>query len=213
MNRYYDVSSNIRITRELSFADILEQRISKPDAYRHIVWSWILKPVEKLMAEPINTDNGMAIFSLELIFFEPHGECLTNLPRNGHRNFNEGYNRFKVFLLNHNYIDQDGASLPAESIYQWARCGLFHAGRLADDLLVDAVDTSPYVLCQNPLFQGWLVDPWKLAGALGEYVDSYVADLEADTNSPLYSNFEATFRRMIEDPAKKYACMVLRSKS
>jgi hypothetical protein len=67
------MSGIIRITKNLSFNDLLSGSIAPVDAYRTQVHDWILSPARRLTeAYPEDTDHGMALLALELMFFEPH---------------------------------------------------------------------------------------------------------------------------------------------
>ena len=195
----------IRLTKDLSFADLKNGEINKIEVYTYIVKTWILNPIDLLMKDPINTDNGMAILALELMFFEPHGEYLTGNGKLGSKiKFCKAFDEFVKYLKGNKLVSDKLVSLSSESIYKWARCGLFHAGRLSDELLVDAVNSSKYSLSINPIMPGWLVNPWRMRSQIEMYLEHYSKELSKSNNGYLLDNFNRTFKRMIEDPMEKF---------
>lgn len=198
----------VRITASITLDDVTSGRISRVDAYAAQVRGWILQPGRDLAARyPTETDHGMALLALELMFFEPHGRLLSGQPhlRSSRKLFIQGFDRFRDHLRCTEAIGGDTDELPSDSFYEWARCGLFHSSLLADELLVDAVGYSGRCLAKNPLLGGWLVDPWLVLDALEGYLRAYGAELESDPKSELRRNFDAAFEGLIEAPLQRIA--------
>ena len=198
----------VRITKRLSFTDIANGVVSRPDAYQTIVTDWIIKPAQHLTTVyPTEVDHGMALFALELMFFEPHGQFLSGKTKRGNscRNFCEAFERFRQYLSVNHQISEDTDILAAEAVYTWARCGLFHSGHLATDLLVDAMGYSDNCLSKNYILGGWLVNPWAMLPLLEKYLNDYIADLKEGTDLTLISNFNKTFNALFEKPIYKFS--------
>jgi hypothetical protein len=202
------MSGIIRITKNLSFNDLLSGSIAPVDAYRTQVHDWILSPARRLTeAYPEDTDHGMALLALELMFFEPHGHFLEGNyeQRQSKQYFCMAFERFRQFLKAKSMSaeDNDTDDLATESIYKWARCGLFHSTLLAKELLVDAVQFGQASFAKNPIISGgWLIDPWRMLDELEDYVDSYVSEVKADRDSAIAMHFEATFKKLLREPAE-----------
>ncbi len=193
----------IRITKEISFSDLQSGKVDPFEVYLSIVKRWILEPAEKIAdSYPDNTDFGMALLALELMFFEPQGQFLTGKSSNhaSKKTFCIAFDHFRVFLSEKKLISQEASSLTSDSIYKWARCGLFHSGRLANDLLVDAIDYSTFCLEKNRIVNGWLVDPWKLLPAINSYAEDYISMLKKGNDKELLNNFNLTFERLVHHP-------------
>lgn len=201
------LGEQIRITRDLSFSDISSGKVSAPEAYRIFVESWLLKPARKVSETyPAETDYGMALLAILLMFFEPHGQFLTGglTDRASQRMFVKGFSRFKSFLLKRGSIDSDAYDLDSKMIYKWARCGLFHTGILSDELLVYCLPENAKCLGRRRGTATWLIDPWKMTGELEEYLNEYVEELSNNSTSQLHVNFRSTFDIFFEDPKKKF---------
>lgn len=193
----------IRITKEISFNDLQSGKVDSFEVYLSMVKRCILEPAEKLAdSYPDNTDFGMAILALELMFFEPQGQFLTGKSSNqaSKRTFCKAFDHFRHFLSRKKLISEEVSNLPSTSIYTWARCGLFHSGRLANELLVDSVDYSTFCLEKNNIVNGWLVDPWKLLPAINLYAEDYISMLKKGTDKELLNNFNSTFERLVQHP-------------
>jgi hypothetical protein len=198
----------IRITRRITLDDLRSGRISPVETYRTQVLDWIIVPSKRLASlYPEETNHGMALFALELMFFEPHGKMLPKpFAGNGSKvMFCHGFNRFRGFLRQRNAIGQDTDVLDTQSIYKWARCGLFHSSLLASELLVDATRFANRCLAKNSILGGWLVDPWLLLAELEAYLDAYIADLTSGNDRDLRGAFDASFAAMVRVPLERLA--------
>jgi len=197
----------VKLTQDISFEDLNSGRIHPIDVYELLVKSWILEPAEIIAAGyPENTDHGMALLGIELMFFEPHGQFLTGKTSNNRakQTFSYAFDDFREFLEKYNLISSDTSILTSESIFKWARCGLFHSGRLSDELLVDAIDYTSNCLEKNKIFEGWLIDPWKLLPAMKLYLYNYTKALRNGNNKSLNSNFNKTFDKLIRNSMERY---------
>lgn len=202
------VNDLVRVTSDITLDDLRTGRIRPVDLYAAQVRHWIIEPGSKLASlYPDETDHGMALLAIELMFFEPHGRLLPNEPRtNGSKMlFCRGFNRFREHLRASGTIGEDTDGLATECLYKWARCGLFHSSVLADDLLVDATRYAGRCLAQNPVLGGWLVDPWLLLDGLEDYLDAYMEDLKSDPESELRRAFEAEFAALVRAPLERIA--------
>jgi hypothetical protein len=196
----------VRITRDIPLEDLKTGKVSPVDAYEVQVRHWIVGPGRRLSTlYPDETDHGMALLALELMFFEPHGRLLSTEPlaQESNRLFCRGFDRFREYLRRGGFIDDDTNGLASASFYKWARCGLFHYSLLADELLVDAVGYSGRCLARNPVLDGWLVNPWLLLDALEEYVAAYTQALRSEPESELRKNFDAAFGVLVQKPLER----------
>lgn len=198
----------IRITRQITLDDLRCGRISPVETYRAQVLDWIIEPSKRLASlYPGETDHGMALFALELMFFEPHGMMLPK-PSEGTGSkvmFCRGFDRFRGFLRKKGAIGPDTDDLDAQSIYKWGRCGLFHSSLLAGELLVDATRFASRCLAKNSFLGGWLVDPWLLLEELELYLDTYIADIMSGNDRELKICFEASFSALVRGPLERLA--------
>jgi hypothetical protein len=200
----------VRITRSLSFDDLATGKVQPLSVYESLVEDWLLKPAEKMAeAYPEETDHGMALLAIELMFFEPHGQFLSgqSSKRKSKSTFVLAFDRFRTFLEAKKAVGNDTRNLSSELIYEWARCGLFHSGVMSSELLVDAYSFGAYCLNVNPILGGWLVNPWLLLPELRLYLQSYVNELRQYDigKNELKLNFDETFNRMIKEPMRKFA--------
>jgi hypothetical protein len=115
------------------------------------------------------------------------------------------FDRFRGFLRQRGAIGPDTEILDAQSIYKWARCGLFHSSILASELLVDAARFANRCLAKNSILGGWLVDPWLLLAELETYLDAYIADLTSGDDRDLRSAFDASFAALVRAPLERLA--------
>ncbi|WP_257306672.1 hypothetical protein [Geothrix campi] len=198
----------VRITRNLGFDEVQSGAVSAIQAYKTQVMEWVIGPAKVLAAHlPRNTDHGMAILALELMFFEPHGQFLNPATSGSRNKFCTAFDRFREYLKSHSQILEDTDRLSSEKIYKWARCGLFHSSLLASDLLVDAVEFSGRPLAKNTVLEGWLVDPWLLLGCLENYLGKYVSEIEGNPSGILATHFNSTFTTLFNEPLERFSKM------
>jgi hypothetical protein len=199
----------VYITGNLTFADLETGRVSKVEVLRQLLRNWLFAPAKYLAEmEPVighRYEHGMSLFALELMFFEPHGQFLTGADSRGKAGeaFLIGFERFRVWLTLNNRIGKDFGVAEGRRVRDWARNGLFHSGHIKDGLLVDIRRSESQPFLKNPLWEGWLVDPWQLLPDLENYFESYILALESESDpehSVLYASFEKTFDRMVVAP-------------
>lgn len=198
----------VRISKDLSFEDLLNERVTSYDAYEKQVKAWIIEPARVLAeAKPRNTDTGMALLAVELLFFEAHGQYLTgeSSQNKSRKTFCIAFDKFRDFLISEKMADESISDIDSVSVYRWARCGLFHSARLSKELLVDAVNYCSQPMAKNPLHGGWLINPWKLLEPLRFYVIKYVKLLKEKPDSIEAKKFQTTFNRLLIEPMS-YFC-------
>jgi hypothetical protein len=200
----------VYITGNITFADLDAARVSHVDVHEAQVRNWLLKPARHLaaMAPTIGRqyEHGMALFALELMFFEPHGQYLTgeNSDRQSGRIFLHAFERFRRWLLSRDRIGSDFTPEQATKVRDWARNGLFHSGQIKDGLLVDIRNIGRRPFFKNPLWDGWLVDPWQLLNDVEEYFGQYITILKTPSDpehQEISKHFERTFQRLLVAPA------------
>ncbi len=198
----------VRITKDLSFQDLQDGQVNYFDAYQKQVSAWIVSPARLLAnSKPRNTDNGMALLAIELLFFEAHGQYLTgeSSQNKSKRTFCHAFDRFLNFLVQEQMANKNILELDSTLVYKWARCGLFHSAKLSNELLVDAVGFCNQPIIKNPIHGGWLINPWHLIEPLNSYISNYVKELKKDSNSDISKNFNSTFQRLLIEPME-YFC-------
>lgn len=196
----------IRITRHLTFDQVRTGAVSPIETYEIQARDWIIGPARMLATQkPRNTDHGMAILALELMFFEPHGQFLDGTLVGSKKRFCSAFDRFLDHLKARDKLLLETDDLSSESVYKWARCGLFHSSLLATQLLVDAVGYSRRPLAKNSVLEGWLVDPWLLLDCLEGYLADYVVEVKRDPNSLLANNFSKTFTTLFAEPLERFS--------
>lgn len=148
-------------------------------------------------------EHGMSFFALELMFFEPHGQYLSgdDSNRRAGEMFSLGFERFRNWLEVNNRLGKEFGADEARKVRDWARNGLFHSGQIKDGLLVDMRGSEQFAFYKNPLWEGWLVDPWILLGDIESYFASYVNELTlASDSDDLKCLFKKTFKRLVVAP-------------
>ena len=200
--------SLVRITRDLSLQEVHRGTVDPVDAYTRLVEAWIFEPAKQLASlYPSETDHGMALLALLLLYFEPHGQFLTGQSSEGQskRTFCAAFDAFRVHLSENHKMQPETSDLLSESFYKWARCGLFHSGRMSNELLVDAMGMSNSCLSKNPILGGWLVNPWQLLIELRNYNEAYTSRLVgAGTTDQLRKNFLQTYQVLVKEPADHF---------
>lgn len=187
----------IRITKDLSFR---EMETKKPEeVYKIQVTDWIIEPSKYLASlKAKDTNHGMALLAIQLMFFEPHGQFLSgkNSDKQVEKIFSLAFNRFIDFMKNRNTIEIVENVDISKLFYKFARCGLFHSSILGTEILISAVPIENKVFYKNPIIKGWLVDPWIMLNELEIYLDTYLSELKVD--SQLLQNFNITYKRLFE---------------
>lgn len=192
----------IRITKNITFADLKEGRKTPIDVYEEQMNSWLFKPLESLSTNKyITFENGYAMLGLELLFFEPHGKYLSGNTITGSRNcFEFGFTPFLKFLEQNALIDLDTLTkINSVNFYRISRCGIFHDMTMKSGILIDSIHMEiSKVLYNSPINDGILVSPWNFLDALKAYFDNYISELRNDAGSEMYENFETTFNSLFQ---------------
>ena len=203
------MKSLVYITGSITFADLEAGRVSDIDVLDAQVKNWLLRPAAHLAAMTPTIgeqyEHGMSLFALELMFFEPHGQYLGGNDSQGQsgKMFLLAFERFRTWLVSRKQVEADFGEEQAKNVRDWARNGLFHYGQIKDGLLVDIRHMSKGPFYKNPVWEGWLVDPWQLLGEMNEYFDDYIRTLRNPSTAEdqqLIGNFKKTFRRLITAP-------------
>jgi hypothetical protein len=199
----------VYITGNITFADLDEGRVSDIDVLSAQAKNWLFRPAEHL-ADMIPTigeryEHGMSLFALELMFFEPHGQYLSGSDSQGKSGeiFLLAFERFRAWLVSRNRVEADFDEEQAKKVRDWARNGLFHSGQIKDGLLVDIRQMSMGPFYKNPVWEGWLVDPWQLLQDMNGYFDDYIDTLRKPStpeDQQLIANFKKTFQRLFTAP-------------
>ena len=201
------LGSMIRITREISFQDLQDGKISRFEVYAEQVRAWIFRPAKELAGLRDDTDKGMAVLALLLMFFEPHGQYLSGKDSQSQSGvtFVKAFDRFVRFLPEGKMMDSEGIKELSDVFWKFARCGLFHSLTLSDKLMIDALGMQKVSLSKNPcLKNSWLVNPWLLLDDMESYLTSYMQDLNDGKDQKLVNNFRATFERLLVEPVNRY---------
>jgi hypothetical protein len=192
--------------------------ITAPKAYQKQTKGWLIEPAEILASNRDNSDLGIALLSLELMFFEPHGYYLNgsaarkpNKPTEwaSGASFRKGFGSFVSYLRTTEEISADITEREIDGFYKWARCGLMHAMTMSNEILVDALEVGGKTISKALGGQIILVDPWLLLPRLSDYIDNYVNLLESsDKNSAARVNFDYTFSELIIKPGMRFETLV-----
>lgn len=188
---------SVRISKHLSYSSLGE--ISPQAVYKIQVSDWIIKPSKYLSAlYPDETDHGMALLAIQLMFFEAHGQFLTGQDsfNRSREIFSFAFGEFVSFMKSRGKIDSPKEVNVPELFYKFARCGLFHSSIMGAEMLVATIRIKEKVFYKNPHIDGWLVDPWLMISELEEYLDYYLAKLSND--KILLGNFNKTYQRFFQ---------------
>ena len=194
------------ITQEMDFADILNGNLEHPEVYQKQLAAWIFSPAQKLSSKKDGTDSGIALLSLLLMVFEPHGQYLTGEESNGQSKikFREGFRSFTNSSQARKKIQTHISDETIDELYKWARCGLMHSLTMDTRLLIDTRRTGQ-ILSKHPSWDFWLIDPWEMLPSLQDYIGSYVARLKQQPSSVSRQKFNKTFERLVIEPGKRFA--------
>lgn len=199
----------VYIVGDITFADLEAERASPVDVHEAQVTKWLLQPAQHLASMPPSIgsryEHGMSLFALELMFFEPHGQYLTGEDSNGRAGeiFSRAFERFRGWLISQRRVQEDFGTTQAHQVRDWARNGLFHSGHIKDGLLVDIRNQGKGPFYRNPVWDGWLVDPWQLLQDIQKYFAEYINVLRNPCSREqqlLLENFLRTFQRLVVAP-------------
>jgi hypothetical protein len=203
----------IYITSDVTFADLRDEKYSKPEILQRELDEWLFRPLQ-LLGEASAGDFrgmgvGMAMLLLELTFFEHHGQYITGKDSdlNAARDvrissrdaFTSGFDAFRNYLVSAGHGNNDLATLDARNLYKFGRCGLFHSFNLRWEFLIDARQQSASF--ERNVHQdvgGWLINPWQLRIDLTYYTTEYVKTLVSPTynfGQPAHTAYPADLRQ------------------
>jgi|688.fasta_scaffold288131_2 hypothetical protein len=203
----------IYIAPGLTFADLRDGTITKPDVLRAELNEWLFRPLHvlgKVSAGKFGDMGcGMAMLLLELTFFEHHGQYITGKDSDINADppvkisstdaFIAGFNALRQYLVDIGRGTPDLASLDAKSLYKFGRCGLFHSFNLRWEFLVDARQVSAsFERNTHPDVGGWLINPWRMREDLESYASSYIdalATLSHPWHQPGHAMYAADLRQ------------------
>lgn len=202
------MNSLIRLTKEITLEDIETGKVSYAEAYQAQIEEWILKPCHKLGSkDDKNTNYGIAILALLILFFEHHAQYLEDQDseRKSGKFFKKGFSAFKEYLVsnnsNHNISKMTNDDIDA--FWKFSRNGLFHSMAIKDKFLIDSIN-----LCRDSSFSFysplnvWLINPWNLTKELSGYVAYYIEIMAQ--NDSIRTNFESSFERLVVNPMMQF---------
>jgi hypothetical protein len=204
----------IRVTRNITYGQILPGDVTHPQVLNAQATEWLIRPAKHLATlrdtNRADTDHGIALLSLIMLFFEPHGQYLSGQDSVSKSNekFSTAFKRFLQWLHHRNRLDQPASSIKPSEFYKLAKCGLLHSAQLKGEFLVDAINSCDKAIMPNTqLGSGWLVNPWillvDLEACFADYLQGISNESSPDYPS-LYPPFEATFQRLVLDVLKTY---------
>jgi hypothetical protein len=216
MNANPTILHQIRVTRDITYGRIMSGDVTYPQVLDAQVTEWLLRPAKHLAAlrdtNRDDTDHGIALLSLIMLFFEPHGQYLSGACSESASNkmFCKAFEHFLKWLHERNRLDQPASSIEPSKFYKLARCGLLHSFQLKGEFLVDAIDSCvDKAIIPNEVHRsGWLVNPWILLNDLEEYFKDYLRAISDNSNpyyDSLYPPFEATFKRLVLGTLQTYS--------
>jgi len=190
----------VYITRNITFDDLNSGRKSPIDVYEEQMYSWIFNPIKQLSYDKENSfENGYAMFSLELLFFEPHGKYLSKNNKGRNREFFEkGFHSFLDFSFTYKFIEEDVLEeIKSINFYGISRCGIFHNMTIEPGLLIDSTHMErELVFYNNPINNKLLVSPWNFLNVLEKYFYEYIQALRSNKTDEKYKNFDKTFKSL-----------------
>ena len=195
------MSNIVRLTSGITLQDLNSGRVSWSEAYKSQIYEWLVNPCEVLIAQK-NTDFHMAVWSLLLMFFEPHGKYLEG--KKTKHNFTKAFNDFLDFLEIHSQLPQDlDKNSFSKKIYKINRCGLFHSLVISKEFLLDCINYNQYPIENNKIHGGWIINVEKFVELLKQYIEEYIEKLSSDELRR--NNFETTFQLLVLKPINNYS--------
>jgi|GEM_PF-4575712 len=187
----------------ISFGALKRCEVTPTHIYRAQTRAWILQPVTALeQQKPSAPANGMAAFAILLMFFEAHGQYVlgNDIERQSKKCFCTGFKRFAESV-----VDGSLGAVPDEAdLYRWARCGLFHSAKLANELLIDTINCGSGIFTRKETVAATLVNPWRMKKHLESYIEKYCEEIEVKPQSDLAANFGKTFDRLVRKPMEHF---------
>lgn len=194
----------VYITKDVTFKDIDNGLVDSHAVHRRQVSEWLLEPGHALLSTLESTPiNEMALFGLQLMFFEMHGKFLQGKPAKGDNGekFKEAWRRFQSFCetIDPQAMSQD----PGVDDVMWTqgRNGLFHALHISTKLSIDIGKILGNRLYgENPYLKQKLISPRNIHPFLCRYFDSYIVELESSAGSDINTKFETCYSAFIREP-------------
>lgn len=198
----YIMDQLIRITKNITFADLKSGKKTPLDVYSEQMESWIFRPLVQLASDKkVTFENGYAMFALELLFFEPHGKYLSGNSISGsNKTFSHGFQSFLNYLQQNNLVDSNTLNkIQTSQFYKISRCGIFHDMTIKSGLLIDSIHCGKtQVFYYNASVNKILVSPWNFLDAQKKYFSDYIQTLVSNNQSTDYKNFEKTFKTLFK---------------
>ena len=157
----------------------------KVDVFEARIQGWHLDIVWSLVKRDLNV-NQLAVIHLLFSYFEMIGKYTK-----GYLGTNRSRNYFKIGLQN---VFPDIGTNEIQfmnSIYSNLRCGLYHIGRPAANVIIN--DDVPAALGYNEDHDLIKISPTKLLNDIQTNFDNYITGLRNPSNPKLRENFEARF--------------------
>jgi hypothetical protein len=205
----------IRVVRDITYGMILSGEVAHHSVLEAQVCEWIIRPARHLAAlRDVNirdTDHGIALLSLLMLFFEPHGQYLSGRDSRSTSQitFESGLQRFLNWLHSQHRLALAPSTISSEDFYKFARCGLLHSAQLKGEFLVDAKCLrNESIYHNNHLGSGWLINPWRLLEDLEDYFKDYIMVISDSSHADyasLRTPFDASFKRLVLDVLSGYA--------
>ena len=192
------------VAKKVSFRDINNKTITPFQVHSKQVTQWLFDPADALLSTLCSTPfNEMALFGLQLMFFEMHGKFRLREPdeKQSGRKFKEAWLRFQEFCedCDQNAMSQDNKA--NEIVWKYGRCGLFHALHISEKLSVDYGGLLDKKLFgDNPLMDQKLISPKNIQPYLKKFFAAYLQKIESDGSSLLTINFHKSYESFITKP-------------
>lgn len=197
------------IAKNITFKNIDEKSVDAHIVHQRQVSEWLLIPANSLLETLESTPiNEMALFGLQLMFFEMHGKFLQGKPAEGEngKKFKCAWRRFRAFCEN---IDPQAMSHDTtvdNVIWTHGRNGLFHALNISVALSIDYggfLDKRLYG--ENPYLNQKLISPKNIQPLLCSYFDSYINELHDNIGSVMSKNFTTCYDAFITKPLEFFS--------
>lgn len=192
------------ITKNITFEDVDNGLVDPYTVHQSQVSEWLFGPGNVLLSTLKSTPiNEMALFGLQLMFFEMHGKFLQGRPAEGDngKKFREAWRRFRSFCeaTEPQAMSQD----PSVDDVMWTqgRNGLFHALHISVKLSIDYGGfLGNRLYGENPKLEQKLISPRNIHPFLCRYFDSYIAELRSSAGSDMNTRFQTCYKTFIREP-------------
>jgi hypothetical protein len=157
----------------------------KVDVFEARIQGWQLDIAWDLARRAVKK-NQLAIIHLVSTYFEMIGKYIEGFLED-----RSSQRYFKVGLRNVFPDIGDRELQFMNSVYRNLRCGLYHLGRPAANVILN--EDAPGALGYNEEHDMIMISPTKLLGDVQANFDAYVKGLRHTSNRRLRANFEARF--------------------